>query len=271
MLSIGHIWDCFLVAQHVDNKLSFVRNPDYISLMSVLISVLIHDTTSERKARKLVRHSQFCERLSPAVKARAPTSSTTKLWSNHEKTTTVHLSQLPNNPPSLNFAQHFPFSNTWTKIQLQSDPVNMQPDKTKCYSQIPITMLCPAASMMLSTSSGSPPPNSETLSLHMERNCRIRRGAAGYWNVTLTTTRRQACLDVLSPMFDVGKGKMWWLIEICINCVVHRSFDGYHELSDDLKLCRCQMIAGYFWIQCQYDAFKGRTYFRPCKHAWLQM
>ena len=31
------------------------------------------------------------------------------------------------------------------------------------------------------------------------------------------------------------------------------------------------MIAGYFWIQCQYGNFKGRTYFRPCKHAWLQM
>ena len=131
--------------------------------------------------------------------------------------------------------------------------------------------LRPAASKMLSTSSGSPPPNSETLSLHMERNCRIRRGAAGYWNVTLATTRRQACLDVLSPIFNVGKGKMWWLNEICINCVVHRSFDGYHGLNGDLKLCRCQMIAGYFWIQCQYDNFKGRTYFRPCKHAWLQM
>ena len=31
------------------------------------------------------------------------------------------------------------------------------------------------------------------------------------------------------------------------------------------------MIAGYVWIQCQYGNFKGRTYFRPCKHAWLQM
>ena len=48
--------------------------------------------TSEAKARKLDRHSQFRERSSPAVKARAPTSSTTKLWSNHEKKKTVHLS-----------------------------------------------------------------------------------------------------------------------------------------------------------------------------------
>ena len=70
----------------------------------------------------------------------------------------------------------FYFSNTWTKIQLRSDPVNMQPDETKCYPQRPITTLWPAACKMLSTSSGSPPLNSGTLSLHMERNCRIRRG-----------------------------------------------------------------------------------------------
>ena len=117
------------------------------------------------------------------------------------KTTIVHLSQLPNNPPNLTFY----FNNTWTKIQLRSDLVNMQPDKTKCYyPQTPNTMLWPAASKMLSTSGGSPPPNSGTLSLHMESNCRIRRGAAGYWNVTLATTKRQACLDFLRPIFDVG-------------------------------------------------------------------
>ena len=101
----------------------------------------------------------------------------------------------------------FYFNNTWTKIQLRSDHVNMQPDKTKCYHQRPITTLWPAASKMLSTSSGSPPPNSGTLSLHMERNCRILRGAAGYWNVTLATTRRHACLDDLRPIFDVGKAR----------------------------------------------------------------
>ena len=70
----------------------------------------------------------------------------------------------------------FYFNDTLTKIQLRSDPVNMQPDKTKCYPQRPITTLWPSASKMLNTSSGSPPPNSGTLSLHMERNCRIRRG-----------------------------------------------------------------------------------------------
>ena len=101
----------------------------------------------------------------------------------------------------------FYFNNTWTNIQLRSDPVNMQPDKTKCCPQRPITTLWPAASKMLSTSSGSPPANSGTLSLHIKRNCRILRGEAGYWNVTLATTRRQACLDVLRPIFDVGKAR----------------------------------------------------------------
>ena len=101
----------------------------------------------------------------------------------------------------------FYFNNTWMKIQLRSDPVNMQPDETKCYPQRPITTLWPAASKMPSTCCRSPPPNSGTLSLHIERNCRIRRGDAGYWNVTLATTRWQACLDVLRPIFDVGKAR----------------------------------------------------------------
>ena len=133
-------------------------------------------------------------------------------------------------PPLLNT---FYFSNTWTKIQLRSDPVNMQPDETKCYPQRPITTLWPAACKMLSTSSGSPPLNSGTLSLHMERNCRIRRGAAGYWNVTLATTRRQALSCCSQANIRRRTGKMWWLIEICINWVVHWSFDGYHEWSGD--------------------------------------
>ena len=74
-----------------------------------------------------------------------------------KKTTPVHLSQLLDNPPTSALHNTFYFNNTWTKIQLRSDPVNMQPDKTKCYPQRPITTLWPAASKMLSTSSGSPP------------------------------------------------------------------------------------------------------------------
>ena len=101
----------------------------------------------------------------------------------------------------------FYFNNTWTKIQLGSHTVNMQPDKTKCYPQRPIITLWPAASKMLNTSMGSLPMNSGTLSLHMERNWMIRKGAAGYWNVTLATTRRKACLDDLRPIFDVGKAR----------------------------------------------------------------
>ena len=68
-----------------------------------------------------------------------------------KKTTTVHLSQLPNSPQTSTLHNTFYFNNTWTKIQLRSDPVNMQPDKTKCYPQRPSTTLCPAASKMLST------------------------------------------------------------------------------------------------------------------------
>ena len=50
---------------------------------------------------------------------------------------------------------------------------------------------------------------------------------------------------------------MWWFIEISINCVVHQSFIGNSELSGDWRLCRCRMIAGYFWIHHIYDNFKG--------------
>ena len=118
------------------------------------------------------------------------------------------------------------FNNTWTKIQLRSDPVNMQPDKTKCYRQRPITTLWPAASKMLSTCCGSLPPNSGTLSLHIERNCRIRRGVAGYWNVTFSHHKA-------AGMSWCSQANIRWIIEICMNCVVHLPFDGYHELSGD--------------------------------------
>ena len=40
---------------------------------------------------------------------------------------TIHKTSILRNTWYLN--------NTWTKIQLRSDPVNMQPDKTKCYPQ----------------------------------------------------------------------------------------------------------------------------------------
>ena len=123
----------------------------------------------------------------------------------------------------------FYFNNTWTKIR--SDPVNMQPDKTKCYPQIPITMLWPAASKRPSTSSGSP--------LHY-----TWRGTAGFGgggvgvgggvlecHISHHRATGMSCCSQAN--IRRGKGKMWWLIEICINCVVHRSFDGYHELSGD--------------------------------------
>ena len=142
------------------------------------------------------------------------------------------------------------------KIQLWSHPVNMQPDKTKCYPQLyPLQrygLLPPRCWVHLAEA-----PLQTVRHYTWIGTAGFGGGAAGYWNVTLATTRRQAFFDVLSPIFDVEKGKMWWLIEICINCVVHRSFSGYHELSGDLKLCWCQMIAGYFWIQCHYDNQSG--------------
>ena len=65
----------------------------------------------------------------------------------------------------------FYFHNTWTKIQLRSDHVNMQPDKTKCYPQRPITTYGLVPGKMLSTSSGSPPLNSGTYQfIHVEGN-----------------------------------------------------------------------------------------------------
>ena len=67
---------CILAAVGKERKKIFHRYP---------LCVLCSDIMSERKARKLVRHSQFCEPSSPAVKAQAPTSSTTKLLSNNEK------------------------------------------------------------------------------------------------------------------------------------------------------------------------------------------
>ena len=129
----------------------------------------------------------------------------------------------------------FYFNNTWMKIQLRSDPLNMQPDEIKCYPHRPITRLWPAASnKMLSTSSGSPLPNSGTLSLHMERNCRrILECHISHTN-----------LDVLRPIFDVGKARCngslnhWNLYKLCSPPIIWWiSWTG-------LKLCTCQMIAG---------------------------
>ena len=102
----------------------------------------------------------------------------------------------------------FYFNNTWTKIQLRSDPVNMQPDKTKCYPQRPITTLWPAACKMLSTFSGSPPLRTVGHYHYTHREeLQHSEGAAGYWNVTLATTRWQACIDILRPIFNVGKAR----------------------------------------------------------------
>ena len=80
-------WMCFRVSyicsKILINSLTGTKCPRRLYHSPIYLHLIISDTTSERKARKLVCHSQFYERSSPAVKARAPTSSTTKLWSNH--------------------------------------------------------------------------------------------------------------------------------------------------------------------------------------------
>ena len=163
----------------------------------------------------------------------------------------------------------------------------MQPDKTKCYPQRPITTLWPASSKMLRTSRGSPPPNSGTLSLHTVleiptgppvRGRQLWRRTGNFsliflwfyvydlrfktWGPTTFLTEFPTLITHGEELQDSEggcrvlechirhhkaagmswcsqanilhrKGKMWWLIEICINCVVHPSFDEYHELSVD--------------------------------------
>ena len=65
-------WPC----EYKSIKASFSQY--FHTIFQAICCMWINDMMSERKARKLFCHSQFCERLSPAVKARAPTSSTTK-------------------------------------------------------------------------------------------------------------------------------------------------------------------------------------------------
>ena len=91
----------------------------------------VSHTTSKRKAQKLVCHSQFCERSSPALLPNCGQIMKKQQLFIFPNSLTIHQTSILHNT--------FYFNNTWTKIQLRSDPVNMQPDKTKCYPQRPIT------------------------------------------------------------------------------------------------------------------------------------
>ena len=157
LTSLQEVGGMLALPYHTKGACLLIIEDSGFNCVPCLTKVLsLSDTTGQRKAQKLVRHSQFCERSSPPVKARAPTSSTTNCGQIMNK---QQLFIFPNSltihqtPPLHNT---FYFNNTWTKIQLESDPVNMQPDETKCYPQRPITTLWPAACKMLSTSSGSP-------------------------------------------------------------------------------------------------------------------
>ena len=70
------------------------------------------DTTSERKARKVVRHrltTNFASAWAQLPKLQRQRALSQNCGQIMKKNTTFHLSQLLNNPPNLNFAQHFPF------------------------------------------------------------------------------------------------------------------------------------------------------------------
>ena len=122
----------------------------------------------------------------------------------------------------------FYFNNTWTKIQLRSDPVNMQPDKTKCYLQRPITTLWPDASKMLSTCCGSPPTSSEQWDNIITHRVELQdsEGACRVLECHISHHKAAGMSWCSQANIRRRKGKMWWIIEICINCVVHRPFDG---------------------------------------------
>ena len=111
----------------------------------------------------------------------------------------------------------FYFNNTRTKIQLRSDPVNMQPDKTKCYPQIPITCgLLPAWCWVHLAEA----PHWTVGHYHYI----IRRGTAGFWGELqgigmshLISHHKVAGMSWCSQAnIWHRKGKMCWLNEIFI-------------------------------------------------------
>ena len=130
----------------------------------------------------------------------------------------------------------FYFNYTWTKIQLWSEPVNMQPDKTKCYSQVSNThynvMACCFQDAEYILWKPPFPTDWDIIITHGEElqdsegGCRVLECHISHHKAAGMSWCSQANIRC-------SKGKMWWRIEICINCVVHQSFDGYHELSGD--------------------------------------
>ena len=138
-------WMCFRVSHICSkiliNSLMGKKCPRRLYHSPIYLHLIISDRTSERKARKLVCHSQFCERSSPGARAQL-----SKL--ERQRALIQNCGQIINKqqlfifPNSLTIHQTPPlhntlyFSNTWTKIQLRSDPVNMQPDETKFYATL---------------------------------------------------------------------------------------------------------------------------------------
>ena len=141
----------------------------------------------------------------------------------------------------------FYFKNTWRETHLQSDPVSMQPGKTECHPQRLIKMYGLQDAEMHAE---DPPLNNGTLLLHW----RLTTGYWNSWSDVRFSHHKVACISWCSEAnIHCREGKMWWFIDIYINYVVYNVFGGCHELNGDWKLCRCQMIARYFWMHHQYD------------------
>ena len=136
--------------------------------------------------------------------------------------------------------------NIWTNTLLLSDPVNMQPDKTKYHTKRPIT----SNGLQHAVSSYWKPLRI------MGSYYYIRKGTAVNWSsrfdVIQATKWQVLYCDVLSHDIWGNLSKMWWFIEIDEHFVVYRVFAGYYEQSSDWRLCRCHVIVGYFWIRYQY-------------------
>ena len=100
---------------------------------------------------------------------------------------------------------------------------------------------------MLSTASRSTPLNSGTLSLHSQGNWRVLEDLIWCYISHHKVAGISWCSEA---NIRHKKGKMWWFIEICINCAIYWVFVGYHELSRDWILCS-QMVADN--LECNTD------------------
>ena len=169
--------------------------------------------------------------------------STIKQLSNHEKTT-AHLSQLINNPPYINFKQYFQHTSPQTcnlikqlnATQLNATHYNAWP--TRCWVQL-VEHLSEKWDLLL----------------YSKGNCSVFEQP-----ISCNANHKVAGISKCSKAyFHSYTGKIWWFNKICKICTVYRVLVGYHELSGDWRLCKCEIIAACFWMHYQYDYIPGET------------